>query len=114
MEYKAKSVIIGRIKKAMDLDETEDTRPCFIALYDVNRPHTSGKIPFKILEFVAQKVCVKGGICCDFLLLGKDLMIDNIDSLTILEDHEKKHIVVHAKQHAETPEAFKGQSKVCV
>ena len=101
MEYKTKSVIIGRIKKAMDLDETEDTRPCFIALYNTNKPHTSGKIPFKILEFVGQKVCIREGLEVDFLLLGKDLLIDNLESITITEDHEKKHVIVTAIQISE-------------
>lgn len=86
--------MIGRTKKENNGDD--DNRPCFVALYDVNTPHISGEEPTKILDFVGHKIVMKN-LDVDFLLLGKDLVIDNLESVTIEEDDDG-HIIVKGKQ----------------
>jgi hypothetical protein len=79
MKYDAKSIIIGRKKRA----DNEDFSPCFIALFSVNKPHKGGKVPDKILDFKEVRKVVIKGLDMEYQLEGSDIVIENLSELRI-------------------------------
>lgn len=91
MKYDAKSIIIGRKKRKSEDDEFS---PCFIALFKINKPHKSGQVPDKILDFdLVRKVTITG-LSCEYHLQGSDIIIDNLTELAIDEDKQKDCTVI--------------------
>ncbi|MEM2121618.1 MAG: hypothetical protein QXU20_03105 [Candidatus Woesearchaeota archaeon] len=90
--YKCKSVIIGRKRKE---DAKGDVFPCFISLSRVNNPHISKVPPFKFLDFMAHKIIIKG-LDVNYLLPGNDLVINDLESITIFQ--EGPHITITGVQ----------------
>ncbi|PIN78788.1 hypothetical protein COV16_05525 [Candidatus Woesearchaeota archaeon CG10_big_fil_rev_8_21_14_0_10_34_8] len=79
MKYEAKSIIIGRKKRA----EGEEYCPCFVALFSVNKPHKGGKVPDQILDYrEVRKISVKG-LDFEYQLEGSDIVIENLSELKI-------------------------------
>jgi len=96
MEYKTKSVIIGR-KKRPNKDDTD--YPCFINLFNINDPHKSGQVPEQMLDFPkVHKVVIKG-LDVNYLLPGNDIIINNLESVEI--DVDEPHITIIGKQSSE-------------
>jgi len=92
MDYKTKSVILGRKKR----ENKDEAYPCFISMFDMNNPHTSGEVPKKILDFpLVHKVIIKG-LDVNYLLEGNDLVINNLESIEIKV--EDGHIFVSGNQ----------------
>ncbi|MFO7710971.1 MAG: hypothetical protein R6V53_04355 [Candidatus Woesearchaeota archaeon] len=86
MNYKTKSIIIGRKKRE---NETDEAYPCFVHLFDHNNPHTSGEVPKKMLDFPhTHKVIIKG-LDLKYLLEGNDLVVNDLKEVDIevLEGH---------------------------
>ena len=92
MEYKTKSVILGRTKR----QDKESDYPVFLHLFDINNPHKTGEVPIKMVEFPdIHKVEIKG---LDILYLprGNDLVINNLETLKV--ETEDNHIFISGKQ----------------
>jgi len=93
MEYKTKSAIIGRKKRE---SEEDDAYPCFISLFDIHNPHTSGEVPMQILDFpLVHKVIIKG-LDINYLLEGNDIVINNLESIEVKV--EDGHIFIKGNQ----------------
>ncbi|MCB9362616.1 hypothetical protein H6504_04215 [Candidatus Woesearchaeota archaeon] len=100
MIHKTKSVIIGRKKKEHDTDED---RPCFVSLFDVNKPHTSGKVPTDILEFPHSHRVIIKGLDVSYLLMGNDLVIENLEEIEV--EYAEGHIyLTGVQQHSDETE----------
>ncbi|HLD88898.1 MAG TPA: hypothetical protein VI894_01695 [Candidatus Nanoarchaeia archaeon] len=97
MKYKTKSIIIGRKKKFSD--DIED-RPCFVSLFDINNPHTSGKIPKKILDFTAHKILIKE-LNVDYLLAGNDLVINDLEHIDVTSENGHVYVTGRQKKNSE-------------
>jgi len=94
MEYKTKSVIIGRMKRPSN----EDTKvPCFVALFDVNDPHKTGDVPKKRLEFQQKDRIDIKGMDVSYLLAGNDLVINNLESISV-EEYKNDRLRITGKQ----------------
>lgn len=93
-EYKTKSAIIGKKGK---MDENENF-PIFVNLFDVNDPHKDpDTIPKKFLEFESiHKIIIKG-LTVEYLLIGKDMVLNNLESIN-LNVEEDGHLVITGKQ----------------
>jgi hypothetical protein len=93
MKYQTKSIILGRKKRE---SKEDDDYPCFISLFDVHNPHTSGEVPKQILDFPhTHKVIIKG-LEVNYLLGGNDLVIDNLQEIELVVDNG--HIYLTGKQ----------------
>ncbi len=98
MKYNAKSIIIGRKKRK----EGQEYSPCFIALFNTNKPHRDGKVPDKILDFdEVRKVDVKG-LDFEYQLEGSDIIIQDLVELSIDDKNEMdcKVISIRGKQNS--------------
>jgi hypothetical protein len=92
MKYKTKSIIIGRKKG----EEGSDTKPCFIALFDVNDPHKKNVVPKEIVEYdKVHKIMLKD-FDVNYLLPGNDLVINDLVFIQI--EKEGPHITIKGKQ----------------
>ena len=92
MKYKTKSIIIGRKKG----EEGSDTKPCFIALFDVNDPHKKNVVPKEIIDYdKVHKIMLKG-FDVNYLLPGNDLVINDLEFIQI--EKEGPHITIKGKQ----------------
>ena len=89
--YKAKSVILGRKK-----GELPDVRPCFISLFNANDPHKTGEAPSQVLDFDAVHKIVINGLEVNYLLPGNDIVINNLESVSVKVDGP--HLFVSGKQ----------------
>ena len=96
MKYKAKSIIVGRMKRE---DKKEESYPCFVSMFDINNPHTSGEVPKKMLEFNhIHKVIFKGMKSVYYLLGGNDLVINNIKEVDIDAHEGHVHITIEHEE----------------
>lgn len=94
-EYKAKSAIIGKKGK---MDENENY-PVFVNLFDKNDPHKDpSSVPLEFIEFEAiHKIIIKG-LTVEYLLVGKDMVINDLDTISLgVEDHG--HLIIIGKQN---------------
>lgn len=96
--YKAKSILIGRKgRTAIAKMEDSDDRPCFIALFDNNNPHTKGEEPREIIEYVGHRIIIKNASELSYLLAGNDILINDVEEISV-EHNPHGHIVVDVKQ----------------
>jgi len=91
MEYKTKSIIIGRKKRS------EETYPCFVHLFDINDPHKTGEVPVKMLDFTKVHKVILKGLDVNYLLEGNDLVVNDLVSVEITEDGS--HVYISGKQN---------------
>lgn len=81
--FNVKSVVISR-KPAHNKD---GTWAAFIGLFEENNPHLKGKAPFKVLEVKnIEKVRIRELRNISYYLLGNDIVINNLSSVTILQE----------------------------
>ena len=96
-KLKTKSVILGRRNRDSKSKSDDDLmRPCFVDLFDVNNPHLSDKAPKKIFEFYKKNKIIITGLEVNYLLLGHDLVINDLKEIEIKED--KEHVYITGKQ----------------
>jgi len=93
MRYKTKSIIIGRKKRK---SKSEEYHPCFIALFDINDPHKSTKVPKKILDYEKTFRVFIDGFNVKYMLPGNDIVVNNLDYVDI--GLKGKDIFVKGKQ----------------
>jgi hypothetical protein len=93
MKYKTKSVIVGRKKREK---EEDISYPCFVSFFSVNNPHTSGKVPDKILEFKKTHKVIITGLDINYLLGGNDLVINDLTEINL--KHDNGHVHLTGKQ----------------
>lgn len=93
MEHKAKSIIIGRMKRK---SEEDLNCPCFVSLFQIHQPHKSGQVPDKILNFENIRKIELHGLDIEYQLAGNDIIVDNLSSVSIAQKGEV--IVVTGKQ----------------
>ncbi len=94
-KYKTKSAIIGRKR------DKEGMFCAFIALFNINDPHKSAKVPTKILEFKgARNVRIKG---CEikYMIPGNDLILNDLDGIDVVEEHNRIYITAVQKKSKE-------------
>ena len=91
--YKTKSVIIGRKKRP---NETDEDYPCFVHLFDINNPHTSGKVPKDMIEFPHMHKVIIKGLDVNYLLMGNDIVINDLEEIDI--EAIEGHVHVSGKQ----------------
>ena len=94
-KLKTKSIIIGRRKRA-NCKEDSDLRDCFVDLFDINNPHLCNKAPKKIFEFEGKHKVVIKDLDVNYLLLGHDLLVNDLKEVEIKEDRE--HIYITGEQ----------------
>ncbi|MBR9690739.1 hypothetical protein GOV08_03580 [Candidatus Woesearchaeota archaeon] len=93
-EFKTKSAIIGKKGKS---DENENY-PVFVNLFDVNDPHKDHEMtPKNFLEYKEIHKIVINGLNIEYLLIGKDIVINNLKSIKIEADDEN-HLIIEGKQ----------------
>ena len=98
MEYTAKSAIIGRKNRE---NKTDEAYPCFISLFDIRNPHTSGKVPNQIIDIpLVHKVIIKG-LDVNYLLEGNDIIINDLETISIEAIEGHVHISGVQKPHCE-------------
>ena len=86
MKYKAKSVIIGRMKRSKKAKEKDDMfRPCFVALYDSNDPHLKPEPPREILEFERVDKVKIDSFKVNYLLAGNDLVVNDLQYIEVIK-----------------------------
>jgi len=89
MEYKAKSIIVGRKKRE---NETDEAYPCFISLFDINNPHTSGKVPKQILDIPLVHKVIITGLDVNYLVEGNDIVINDLEKIEVKVDEGHVYI----------------------
>jgi hypothetical protein len=83
-EYETKSVIIGKAGKPND----KENYPIFVNLFDVNNPHRDpNAMPIKFLEYEDIHKIIIDGLKIEYLLLGKDIIINNLKKIDINVDN---------------------------
>lgn len=95
MRYEAKSIIIGR-KPRIDKDDYSN-RPCFISFFDVNNPHKLNIAPNEIVEFLKINRVIIKGMDINFLLMGGDLLVNDLEYVEIEES--EGHVLITGKQN---------------
>lgn len=83
MKYQTKAIIIGR-KGRIDKEDMI-YRPCFISLFDMNDPHKQNIVPKKILDFTKTKRVDIEGLDMKFMLMGGDLVINDLEYIEVSE-----------------------------
>ena len=93
-EFETKSAIIG---KKGSRDEQE-SYPIFVNLFDENDPHKNPKtMPKRFLEYTGiHKIMIKG-LDVEYLLIGKDIVINNLKKIRISVD-EVGHLIIDGNQ----------------
>lgn len=81
--YNARAAIVGRKPSEKGQGYT-----AFIALYDVNEPHKSGKAPLSVLEFPnARNVRIVGVREVKYMLEGNDLILNDLGTIDVAEEN---------------------------
>ena len=84
-KYKVKSVVVSRKPS----HKNEEVWHAFIGFFDENNPHLKGKIPFEVVEIQnVQKVRINELINISYYLMGNDIVINNLEELTIQQDND--------------------------
>lgn len=78
MKYEAKALILGRKKDSGQYG-------AFIALFNENDPHKSGKAPEKVLDFLGCRNVKVQGLDFKFMVGGADIVINDLEELDIEE-----------------------------
>lgn len=85
MKYKAKSIIVSRLKREPDSEYA--SRPCRITLYSRNDPHLRDEEPENVLEFnKVQKVVLKN-LEVNYLLAGNDLVVNDLEEISVSKEN---------------------------
>ena|SRR3989344_9386709 len=93
-KYKAKSVVVSRKPS----HKNEDDWHAFIGFFDENNPHLKGKAPREVIEIHhVEKVRIRELKNVSYYLLGNDIVINNLEELTIEE--EKGVVTLTGKQN---------------
>jgi hypothetical protein len=93
MIYKAKSVIIGRMKRK----DMAEEYPCFISIFmNGNDPHKSGAVPDKTLHFDEIHKVMISRLDVKYLPLGNDIVINDLEEIEVKV--EGPHISLTGKQ----------------
>lgn len=96
--YKAKSILLGRKgRSAAEKIADSADRPCFIALFDKNNPHTEGIEPREILEYSAHRILIKNANDISYLLAGNDILINDLEEIKV-EYVKHGHVIIEVKQ----------------
>lgn len=74
----------------------EATYPCFISLFQIHEPHQSGQAPEKIIDYEHIKTVFIKNLDVNYQLAGNDLILDNLEELSIEEDGEV--IIIKGRQ----------------
>lgn len=83
--YNAKSVVISRKPGA---DHPDGLWSAFIGLFQENNPHLKGRAPFEVLDIKdTEKVRIRDLRNISFYLRGNDLVINNLESVTIQKEN---------------------------
>jgi hypothetical protein len=80
MQYRTKSVVIGRMKRK---NKDDSSYPCFIHLFSINDPQKTGEVPDKMLDYNDIDQIVISGLDVNYLLAGNDLVINDIDFIDV-------------------------------
>jgi len=81
--FKAKSVTISRKPG----ENKDGFKSAFIGMFEENNPHLQGKVPFNVLEFrEIEKIRIRDLRNVSFYLLGNDLIVNNLESVTIRKE----------------------------
>lgn len=94
-KHKAKSVMLSRKPRAK---ESDDFKTAIIALFKVNNSHKTGDEPTKILEFPNMEKIRVRNLSVSYYLEGNDLIINDLRSVDLEIDEDKRKIVLRAKQ----------------
>lgn len=93
-EYKTKSVIIGKKGKR----DKEDNYPIFVNLFDTNDPHKNpDEMPKKFLEYNGIHKIIINKLNVEYLLIGKDILINNLKKIKISVD-DMGHLIIEGDQ----------------
>ncbi len=93
MKYETKSAIIGRKKRE---NETDEAYPCFISLFDIRNPHTSGEVPKKSIDIPLVHKYIITGLNINYLLEGNDIVINDMTEIDVRV--EEGHVYITGKQ----------------
>lgn len=89
-KYNYKSVLIARKKRTNPEDYNH--RPCFMSFFGENNPHLNSEGPKEVLEFDRKHKVLINGLDVHYLLPGNDIVINNLQELTIEEKGEEVHV----------------------
>ena len=82
-KYKVKSVVVSRKPS----HKNEEVWHAFIGFFEENNPHLKGKVPFEVVEIPnVEKVRIKELRNVSYYLMGNDIVINNLDELTIEQE----------------------------
>lgn len=82
-KYSVKSVTISRKPS----EKKDGSWSAFIGLFEKNNPHLTAKIPFEVLEIPQiEKVRLRELRNVSFYLMGNDLIINNLVSVSIKKE----------------------------
>ncbi|MBI2663630.1 hypothetical protein HYX15_03830 [Candidatus Woesearchaeota archaeon] len=97
MKYKARSIVVGRMKRDEKDKEKDDMfRPCFIALYDFNDPHLKAEPPKQILEFKKIDKVNIDRCAINYLLAGNDLVVNDLQYVEVTK--RRNQLFLNGKQ----------------
>ena len=92
MEYKTKSVIIGRKGKRDD----DGNSPVFVNLFDINNPHKTAEVPKEMIDFEKIHKIVIDKLTISYLIEGSDILINDLEEIEV-EEKEPGHLFISGK-----------------
>jgi hypothetical protein len=98
MIHKAKSIIIGRMKRK----GLSEDYPCFISIFmNGNDPHKCGDVPAKTLDFDEVHKVIITNLDVNYLPMGNDLVINDLEEINV--EVKGPHIYLTGKQKPKQP-----------
>ncbi|MBN2421393.1 hypothetical protein JXB27_03895 [Candidatus Woesearchaeota archaeon] len=94
MNYKAKSLILGRTGKR----DEQGRGPVFVRLFGVNDPHKTTEAPLNFLDFEKVQKIVLKGMDVNYLIGGSDIYANDLEEVDITEEKDKNNIIIVGKQ----------------
>ncbi|MBR9675922.1 hypothetical protein GOV05_02860 [Candidatus Woesearchaeota archaeon] len=92
-KFEARSAIIGKAGKH---DEFE-SYPIFVNLFDKNDPHKDpDALPKKFLEYKGVHKIIIKDLDINYLLAGKDIVINNLTKIVVEQDGP--HVIISGEQ----------------
>jgi len=95
-KYNYKSVLIARKKRTNPEDFNH--RPCFMSFFEENNPHLNTNGPKEVLEFDRKHKVIINGLDIHYLLPGNDIVINDLEELTVEENGEEVHVFGRQKR----------------
>lgn len=81
--FAAKSIVVSRKPRVRQ----EGHKTAFIGLFKENNPHLKGRAPFEVVEIEeTEKVRIRELRNVSYYLLGNDIVINNLETVTIAKD----------------------------